>query len=179
MAFSVPDYVFGRFDEVTPSFLQSIGVHTVLCDIDNTLVTYDDSCPTDAVLTWLESLKLAGITLIFLSNNNEQRVKLFAKDLSLDAYPKAHKPCTGKARQALKRIGASPKETAVLGDQIFTDVWTGRFLGVRAAIVVPPIKDKTSFFFRFKRWLEKPFQAAYRRREKKRQQKSQRSEIGS
>ena len=41
----------------------------------------------------------------------------------------------------------------MLGDQLLTDAAAGKHIGLRA-IIVPPIKDRTSAFFRFKRALE-------------------------
>ncbi len=167
MAFSIPDYMFANIHEITPEFISSLGIKCILCDIDNTLVTYDDKEPNEAVLLWLSSMKNQGITVIFLSNNNEDRVTEFNKNLGLSAYPNAGKPLTKKAKKAILEAGFNKDEVAVLGDQIFTDVWTGNFLGAKITIVVPPIKDKTSLFFKSKRFLEKPFVAAYKRRAKK------------
>ncbi len=171
MSFSVPDYMFNSFREVTPAFLKSLQVRCLLCDIDNTLVTYDDAQPTEAVLAWLSAMKENGITVIFLSNNNSDRVSKFTEAIDNTWSADAGKPLTKKAKQLLEKLGFTPKETAVLGDQVFTDVWTGNFLGARATLLVPPIKDKTSLFFRSKRLLEKPFLAHYRRREKKKRTK--------
>lgn len=174
VSFSVPDYFFECFDQITPSFLHDIGVRALLCDIDNTLVTYDDPLPTPAVIAWLEAMQQAGIAIMFLSNNNAARVQQFCEGTALLSCAHAHKPLPGKAKKLLKQIGIHKKESAILGDQIFTDVWTGRFLGVKATILVPPIKDKKTFFFRLKRWLEKPFLAAYRRRTRRIEKEKQR-----
>jgi len=169
MAFSVPDYLFNSFSEITPEFLQKQGIRCILCDIDNTLVTYDDAEPTETVKTWLTSLSDSGISVIFLSNNTNERVRIFANALDNAWYAPAGKPLTKTARKALRTHGFTVSETAVLGDQIFTDVWTGNFLGAKLTLLVPPIKDKTSLFFKTKRFLEKPFLASYRRREKRKE----------
>ena len=175
MAFSIPDRVFASFDEITPDFLQTNGIRCVLCDIDNTLVTYDDAKPTPTVEKWLTALSQADITVIFLSNNTDERVRIFTSSLDNAWYAPAGKPLTKTAKKALRAHKFTPNETAVLGDQIFTDVWTGNFLGAKLTLLVPPIKDKTSFFFKTKRFLEKPFLSSYRHREK-RNQKSKESE---
>lgn len=51
-----PDFMFASYSEVTPEFLSSIGVRALICDIDNTLVTYDDARRpprfTDGSATW-------------------------------------------------------------------------------------------------------------------------------
>lgn len=170
MSFSVPDYCFASYDRITPSFLTALGIRCLLCDIDNTLVTYDDATPTEGVLTWLAAMKEAGIAVVFLSNNHEARVKRFAEGLDNAWYADAGKPFVKKARAALAKLKITPQQTAVLGDQVFTDVWTGNFLGAKATLIVPPIKDKTNLFFKSKRLLEKPFLAYYHKRESKKKQ---------
>ena len=59
-------------------------------------------------------------------------------------------------------IGVKPENAAMLGDQVFTDVLAGKNAGLRT-ILVKPIRDKKTLFFRFKRWLEKPVLRAYAR----------------
>ena len=35
-----PDYMFEKFDDITPEFLTSLGIKALLIDIDNTLAPY-------------------------------------------------------------------------------------------------------------------------------------------
>ena len=51
----------------------------------------------------------------------------------------------------------------VLGDQLLTDALAGKRLGLRV-LIVPPIKDKTTLFFRFKRLCERPIIRRFKRR---------------
>ena len=62
----------------------------------------------------------------------------------------------------MKHLGTDTSNTAVIGDQVFTDVWSAKRLGLYA-ILVKPIKDKTSLFFKSKRALEKPILKKYAR----------------
>ena len=48
----------------------------------------------------------------------------------------------------------------MLGDQLLTDAYAGKHIGLRA-IIVPPIHDKTNPFFKCKRLLERPFIRKY------------------
>ena len=59
--------------------------------------------------------------------------------------------------------GADVKNSAFLGDQLLTDAATANRAGLYC-IIVPPIKDKKNLFFRFKRWLERPYLNLNRRR---------------
>ncbi len=49
-------------------------VKGIITDLDNTLVGWDVSEPTEAVKQWFEQAKEAGITVTIVSNNNKQRV---------------------------------------------------------------------------------------------------------
>ncbi len=163
MALLMPDYMFRRFDEITPAFLQSIGVCAVLADIDNTLAPYEQPEPDERIRAWIASLADAGISIAFVSNNDEARVALFNRTLGVPAFHKSGKPFKKNMKKAMEAIGGTPETTAMLGDQLLTDAWAGHNLGVRAVLIVPPIKDKRSAFFRFKRWLEKPTVKKFKR----------------
>lgn len=158
----VPDRMCGNFRDVTPKMLTSLGIRYLLCDIDNTLVTYDDAKPTDNVCSWLHMLYRSGIKVGFVSNNDPERVELFNSELEYVAYAKAGKPFTQKLEKAMADMGATPKETAFLGDQLLTDAAAANRVGLYS-IIVPPIKDKKDLFTRFKRWLEIPYIRKYRK----------------
>lgn len=154
--------MFGNFRDVTPQLLKKLGIRYLICDIDNTLVTYDDPKPTDNVCWWFHMLYQSGIKVGLVSNNDQERVDLFNSELEYVAYAKAGKPFTKKLKQAMADMGATPAETALLGDQLLTDAAAGNRAGLYT-IIVPPIKDKRSLFFRFKRWLEVPYVKKYRK----------------
>ncbi|MBQ8578493.1 MAG: YqeG family HAD IIIA-type phosphatase [Clostridia bacterium] len=157
-----PDDYKPHFYDYDAAYLTSRGIRYLSCDIDNTLVTYDDPEPTDAVLSWLETLGKAGITVAFLSNNDSARVERFNAALGYYAEADAHKPLPGAVKRFLVSVGkiSDRRQCAHLGDQVFTDVLTARIAGV-TPLLVPPIKDKLTLFFRIKRAMEKPIVARY------------------
>ena len=159
----MPDYMFRTFDEVTPEFLSELGVRAILADIDNTLAPYEQPEPDERIKDWIASLAAAGISVAFVSNNNAERVELFNRTLGVPAYPKSGKPFKKNLVKAMTAVGGTRETTVVLGDQLLTDALAGHNLGVRR-IIVPPIRDKKSGFFRFKRWLERPFVKSFKKR---------------
>ncbi len=157
MALSLkPDYMFRTFDEITPDFLASLGICAILADIDNTLAPYEQPEPDERIRAWIGSLAEAGIGIAFVSNNGRERVELFNRSLGVPAYWKSGKPFKKNLIKAMEALGGTRETTVMLGDQLLTDALAGHNLGVKAVLIVPPIKDKTSAFFRFKRLLEKP-----------------------
>ena len=158
-----PSYMFGHYYEVTPEFLQSIGIRALLCDIDNTLAPYEQPLPDDRIRAWVQSLADAGIRLALVSNNHPPRVEEFNRTLGLLAFADSGKPQKKTLLRAMRELGVGERETAMLGDQLLTDAFAGKHIGL-PAIIVPPIKDKTNLFFRFKRLCERPFIRRYAKR---------------
>jgi len=155
-----PTYMFGHYYEVTPEFLRSIGVRALLCDIDNTLAPYEQPTPDERIRAWVRSLTEAGIRLALVSNNHPPRVEEFNRTLGLPAYPDSGKPAKKTLLRAMRELGVEASECAMLGDQLLTDSYAGKHIGL-PSIIVPPIKDKTNLFFRFKRLCERPFIRRY------------------
>ena len=158
----LPREMVPTYESVTPEHLCALGITHIFCDIDNTLATYDDPTPPDRVVQWCRRMNEGGVTVAFVSNNDEARVQLFNRDFGYTAYAKAHKPLTGKLKKAMADTGAVREHSALLGDQLLTDAAAGNRAGLYV-IIVPPIKDKKNLFFRFKRWLEIPYVKKFRK----------------
>ena len=162
----VPEYYFKTFNEASAEFLTSIGVKGIVLDVDNTLEPYENPLPGEHVKKWLSELKEQGISAAIVSNNGGKRINLFNSELGLPAYYKAKKPFKKNVLNAMKDMGTDKGNTVLMGDQVFTDVWAAHNTGIRA-ILVPPIKDKTDIFTKFKRLLEKPILKKYRKKNSK------------
>lgn len=162
----VPDIMFDTVFEISPEELVSRGIRAVVLDIDNTLVTYGVAEPTDEVIAWIDTLKAAGLHVAIASNNHEPRVALFNKKLGVFTTWESKKPFARSVKAACAHFDVKAEETAVIGDQIFTDVWCARNAGA-LAILVKPIPYPENLFFKCKRVLERPFIRTYRRRHNK------------
>ena len=160
MDFFTPTYMFAHYYEITPEFLLERGIQGLLIDIDNTLAPYEQPDPDDRIREWFDRLKEHGIKAALVSNNHAPRVERFNRTLGLLAYADSGKPSKKTLIRAMDALGVRREETAMLGDQLLTDSFAGKHIGLRA-IIVPPIKDKTNLFFRFKRLCERPFIRKY------------------
>ena len=157
-----PDFMFDTFDLVTPEFLLEHGIRALLIDIDNTLAPYEQPEPDERIKAWFASLEENGIRASLISNNHAQRVELFNKDLGLPAYPDSGKPKSKMLLEAMRVMGSTAQNTAGLGDQLLTDTLAVHRLDM-PSIIVPPIKDKRTLFFRVKRAIEKPYIRRYKK----------------
>jgi HAD superfamily phosphatase (TIGR01668 family) len=150
----MPDLYLDDIYCISSELLTSKGIKAVLLDIDNTLVTYDDPLPTESVLNWLTSLSEAGISAAFISNNHRDRVELFNSNLKLFATWDSKKPSGKCYRAAMKHLGTDTSNTAVIGDQVFTDVIAGNRAGVRT-FMVEKLHKKEIWYVLLKRPFEK------------------------
>lgn len=126
--------------ELTGAALERRGFTLLLADLDNTLVPYGVPLPDERLRAWRDDLAAHGVTLFVLSNNrHESRPRIFSDALGIPYIGHAGKPKTPAFYRAMERLGASKEQTAIVGDQIFTDVLGGNRAGV-ATILVEPIR---------------------------------------
>jgi len=149
-----PDYNFESIDDITADFLLEKGIKFLILDIDNTLVSYKTPTADKRAKQFLGLLSQNGIKYVFVSNNHKERVELFAREFGAAFVSNAAKPFTFGIKKAMKKIGAKVEETALIGDQVFTDVYAAKRSGI-ISIMVNPIEAKETPFFGFKRQMEK------------------------
>ena len=137
------------------------GIRALIFDIDNTLVPHD--APADQrSIELFERLHKIGFSCLLLSNNKEPRVKSFAGKVKSLYIHKAGKPGKKGYIRAMKLMGTDTDSTAFIGDQIFTDVWGAKRVGMKT-ILVHPIDKKEEIQIVLKRFIERPILWAYRR----------------
>lgn len=117
--------------------LEGKGIKAFILDLDNTITEWNNNSITEEVRQWFTMVKAAGFKACILSNNGEQRVLQVAESLAIPYICKARKPRRGGYYQAVARMEVKPEETAVIGDQIFTDVWGGNRAGLFTILVIP------------------------------------------
>lgn len=132
------DWVCQTIFDISGPALAAKGITLLLADLDNTLVPYGVPLPTDEVRAWKEKLQAAGVTLFVLSNNRHaDRPRVFCEALEVPFLGHAGKPKTGSFFKAMEQMGVSRSQTAIVGDQIFTDILGGSRAGVTTILVEP------------------------------------------
>lgn len=138
MALFRADYVADDIYAVTGEALRRRGIRLLLADLDNTLVPYGVPLPDEKVRAWKDGLAASGVTLFILSNNrHESRPRIFSEGLAVPCIGHAGKPKSPSFYAAMARMGVTKEETAIIGDQIFTDVLGGNRAGVTTILVRP------------------------------------------
>lgn len=123
--------------------LKECGIRGLIFDLDNTLLNWNAYDVTPEAEELFIHLEKAGFLSCLVSNNKRDRVEAVARVLDLPAISKARKPRRRAFRQALTTLGTTQEETAVVGDQLFTDVLGGNRLGLYTILVMP--LSKTEF----------------------------------
>ena len=140
MAWFRARYTYHDIYQITGEALARRGFKLLLADLDNTLAPYGVPLPDERLKGWRDDLAAHGVTLFILSNNrHESRPRLFAEGLDAPYIGHAGKPKTPAFFKAMERVGATREQTAIVGDQIFTDILGGNRAGV-SAILVEPIR---------------------------------------
>ena len=154
--FFKPEIAYYEVYSLTPERLRELGIKAVLFDIDNTIAPYEVPTPTQRMKDYFASLDEAGIKCAFVSNNKGERVELFNKELGLFNVCDAKKPFAKGMRICIEHFGFDKSEVIAVGDQIFTDCMAAHAAGIKF-VLVKPINDVETLFFKLKRLGEKPF----------------------
>ncbi len=134
-------------------FLEKNGIDALILDLDNTLSLHGDPAAEEGVPEWLDKMRELGVKMRVVSNNTNKRVAPLAEKLGLEFTANGAKPLTTGLNHALKALGTDRKRTAVVGDQIFTDILGGNLAGM-PTILVEPFRPEKGLFFRIKRGAE-------------------------
>ncbi len=148
-----PDYDIESAYSIDYENLYAQGYRGVIFDVDNTLVPH--GAPADErAIALFERLRGIGYQAVLLSNNKEPRVKSFNDQVNAKYIFKAGKPGRAGYEKAMDMMGTDINTTFFVGDQLFTDVWGAKKLGIRNYLV-KPIHPKEEVQIVLKRMLEK------------------------
>lgn len=162
MTLPIPTLMKNDIYALTPEELHTMGVRLLMMDLDNTLAPYHIHTASPALCSWITAMKAAGIDLFILSNNHGDRPARFSRQLNVDYVNRAHKPHTETALRIAAQRGFTPEETALLGDQIYTDVLCAVRAGFKS-ICVRPICISRNPLLAIRYFFELPFRLAYKK----------------
>src|SRR5699024_12595023 len=121
------------------------------CDIDHYI---------DEVIKCLKNRKVTSIQVTIFSNNNSDRVSIFAEPLEAPFVSRAKKPCRRAFLKAQKMMNLNKEEIIVVGDQLLTDVLGRNRTGFYTISGLPIAKSNTPIT-KFNRRLERKLMNQY------------------
>lgn len=120
-----------------PHALVREGIRGLILDLDNTVVAWNAPAPTEAVRQWMNRVREAGLRACIVSNNFTGRAQAVGDHLGIPVVPAAVKPIPWAFRRAMAIMGIPAAQTALIGDQLFTDILGGNLLGMQTILVDP------------------------------------------
>ena len=158
----LPGIIADELTDLTPEILRARNIRLLLMDFDNTIVPYTTDEPTETMARWLRDMGKSDIALCVVSNSKRSRVKRFCKKYDISCITHAGKPGTKGIREALAKFQVPASQTALVGDQIYTDTLGANRAGVMS-ILVRAIHNH-NFWLKARHVAELPFIYAARKR---------------
>lgn len=137
MPIFAPKLFYRHVTEIDLAALRDAGIDTLLVDIDNTILPRDTGEMTEELRAWTAHVLAEGFKVGLVSNNWHDHVKRIADSCGFQMVAKALKPLPFGFLRAVRLLGSTSRKTAVIGDQIFTDILGGNLLGMTTVLVLP------------------------------------------
>jgi uncharacterized protein len=135
--------------------LKKMGITNLIVDLDETLRKRNSNFIPQSSIDWIDSVKRKGFKICISSNNPfSWKLKDIEKKLKIQCSMLALKPLPFSLHHAMKMLGSDISNTAVVGDQLFTDILGANLLGVYSILVNPITGAEKGIFRRIMRWLE-------------------------
>lgn len=136
------------------------GYKGIIFDIDMTLVPHgaDSTKEIDALFKTVHEL---GLKTLLLTNNSEERVRRFTKNIDTLYLCDANKPEPEGFLKAVEMMEIQKEETVYIGDQIFIDIYGANKCGI-ANILVHYVTAEVETKIGIRRNLEKIILKLYR-----------------
>lgn len=137
-----PDMYVNLLKEIDIQYLKDIGIKAIIFDLDNTLLPWNSNNLQNEIADWFAKLKKSKFKVCILSNNKCKRVIHCCDMFKVPGVYKAGKPRRRAFFKAMNLLGTLPEETAMIGDQVFTDVIGGNRAGMYTILVRPISKQE-------------------------------------
>ncbi len=148
-----PDMCFLSVEEIDFTKLKEKNVEFIMLDLDNTLIDFYKNLK-ESTIEWVNKAKENGFKVFILSNTNKyKKVSMAAEALNIPFINNARKPLKKGFKKAIKEFNIIPEKTAMVGDQVLTDVVGANKMNM-VSVYVNPISKKEHFYTSWKRPLE-------------------------
>jgi len=130
-----PDEYVASVADIDLERLAARGVRGLLIDVDNTLAPWHSTEMDERVVAWLDKAKEHFRSCIVSNSTKLGRMRELRQRLGLETLAPAGKPWPWGFRKGMAIIGTAPEATAMIGDQLFTDVTGGNWVGCYTILV--------------------------------------------
>lgn len=163
MSFSLlPKLICPSLTAVPLEKLYDDGVRLLMLDFDNTIVPYTTDVPAPEMEAWLQSALESPMQICVVSNSKRSRVVEFCQRYGIPCITHARKPFGSGIGRCMARFSCTPQASALIGDQIYTDILGGNLAGV-TSVLIPAINNH-NFWLKLRHLLERPWIFAAKKR---------------
>ncbi|MDR3710563.1 MAG: YqeG family HAD IIIA-type phosphatase [Capsulimonadaceae bacterium] len=152
----VPSRIVTRITDASAASLRQRGIAAVITDLDNTLVPWKSREISEDVFDWLAALKRENIKIVIASNTmHPKRLKEIAERMDIPYILGVRKPWPAGYRRSMQLLGSTPETTAMIGDQVFTDIMGANALGLHTILLRPQLSTHEFIWTIFVRQIER------------------------
>jgi HAD superfamily phosphatase (TIGR01668 family) len=153
-----PTWVVESVRDVDPKALKARGIQAIITDLDNTLVPWRHYEISPGVIEWLAKLEVENIKICIASNTLQmQRLNQLADTMGIPFVDRVRKPSVDGFLRSMQLMGSNVQNTAVFGDQIFTDIVCGNRLGLKTILLRENMTKEEFFQTQIVRYIENFF----------------------
>jgi HAD superfamily phosphatase (TIGR01668 family) len=135
--------------------LKAKGITNLMIDLDETLRKRNSMDMPQSSIDWINEVKSKGFKVCITSNNPfPWRNAHVGKMLGVPVGIFAMKPFPLAFHHAMWLLKSKPQNTALIGDQLLTDILGANMLGIYSILVDPFTGAEKGVFRRIMRWLE-------------------------
>lgn len=132
-----PTWHVNSLYSLTASDLSNHQIEGVICDLDNTLIDWNEVDATERMINWIHQLEGAGIQVYLLSNNTNERLEQAIGGHPFSYHANAIKPLPHGYHRVLKEMKIDKEKVVAIGDQVMTDIIGANLQGMRSILVKP------------------------------------------
>lgn len=155
-------YMFRKAGDISPEVVRALGLEAIAFDLDNTSVKDATLSTIPGAISWIKSLKEAGIKVAIVTNTPHIRAFWFSRTFGVPFEASANKPLPRGIIKISKKLGVEVSKIGMVGDQVFTDVAAANRCGA-VPLLVDPVENKWFWKNHYKRnrIKEKPLREAF------------------
>ncbi|MEG1537247.1 MAG: YqeG family HAD IIIA-type phosphatase [Clostridiales bacterium] len=125
-----PDLCIKGIMDIPFADLERRGIKGLIFDLDNTLIPWRQYEENPALTAWFAAIQQQGFAVCILSNSRYCQVEPVGQWLGVAVVCGGKKPGREGFRRALTLLQLPPEQVAMVGDQVFTDIYGGNRIGL-------------------------------------------------
>jgi len=119
---------------------ETLGIEGVILDVDKTLRT-NLNCIPKCNQEWIDTVR-KHLKIIIVSNGKDTSIAEFFEERGIEYISLAFKPLSFGFKKACKKMELNPEKVLVVGDDLFDDIYGGKRLKMKTAIIENVIEDE-------------------------------------